>query len=230
MEVDTHPIPPVHIPLFEPQNPTHTQKSQADAGLHDCFSDIFFIVIDPLNDMIEPFNLSFVFDFDGLELLYFFVVRFDQLGYFDVILELQEGPANDVLWIHILEPLTVDHHIDVDIEAGEQVVAVPFEHIFGDFGLHLLINHEYGDSLLIEPSPPCSATHLNVLSAAHPPKLLSVELPHGSKHHSFCRHVQTHREGLGREQALKKAFLEEDFDHLLDEREEAAVVDPDPLL
>jgi hypothetical protein len=52
-----------------------------------------------------------------LELLNFFIVLFDQFGQFCVILELEERPTDDIFWIHILQPLTINHHICVDVEA-----------------------------------------------------------------------------------------------------------------
>lgn len=62
------------------------------------------------------------------------------------------------------------------------------------------------------------------LSNFHSPIISPVELARRREQHRPRRHVQAHGEGLGGEQDLDQAALEEQFHHLFEDGQDAGVV------
>jgi hypothetical protein len=62
------------------------------------------------------------------------------------------------------------------------------------------------------------------------PKVLAVKFPHRRKDDRLGRHVEPDRKRFCRKQSLDQAFLEENFNDLFEDRQQAAVVDPDAAL
>mmetsp|Transcript_22966 Transcript_22966/g.39356 ORF Transcript_22966/g.39356 Transcript_22966/m.39356 type:complete len:431 (-) Transcript_22966:115-1407(-) len=145
-------------------------------------------------------------------------------------LELVEGPADQVLGVHLFNPQQVEDHVEPQMKRRVQNVRFARGHVLGHLGLHLLVNHQDGDPKGVQPTPPCPPTHLNVLAAGQPPVAVPVELPELGEDHGPCRHVQPHGEGLSGEQHLHQPFLEQDLDHFFEDGQQARVVDANATL
>ena len=64
----------------------------------------------------------------------------------------------------------------------------------------------------------------------HPSVAFSIKLPRAGEHYRPCRHVQPKGKRLRGEERLDEALLEENLRRLLEDGEEARVVDPDASL
>ena len=109
----------------------------------------------------------------------------------------------------------------------DQCIGSTLEHVLGDCRLHLLVDHQNDDTARIQATTSSSTAHLNVLARVQPSKVLAVELAHARKDHGLGGHVEAHGEGLGRKERLDQALLEQDLDHLLEDRQQARVMDSD---
>lgn len=141
-----------------------------------------------------------------------------------------EAAADDVLGVGAFDAHGVDQHVVVEVEGRVERVCFSFEHAFGDFGFHLLVDHQDRDAFVVEATPACPAGHLDVLSAGQPAEVLSVELADRGEDDGACRHVESHGEGFSGEEDFEEAEGEEDFDDFFDDGEEASVVDADASL
>lgn len=219
MEVNTNSVSPIHVILFDSHNSAYAQIAQTYIWFHSDFPNFFFVVVNSLNDVIESFNLCFILNFDCFKFFNLFVVCFDHLGQFDVILELQKRSSDDIFRVHIFEPLTIDHHVHIDVETRQKIVTVTLKHILRYIRLHFFVNHENCDSFFIESSSACPSTHLNVLSATHPSELLPIEFTNWSENNCFSWHVQSHRKCFCWKKAFQQAFLEKNLNDLFHQRQ-----------
>ena len=112
------------------------------------------------------------------------------------------------------------------MEGRDESVRFSLQNTSPNRRLHLLVHHQDYDSPLVYSSPPCSPTHLYVLSTRQKAKILPVKLSYGSEDNCFGRHIQTHRKCFCCKESLYETFLEKYFYHLLYDWKQTTVVYP----
>mmetsp|Transcript_22013 Transcript_22013/g.70286 ORF Transcript_22013/g.70286 Transcript_22013/m.70286 type:complete len:419 (+) Transcript_22013:599-1855(+) len=147
-----------------------------------------------------------------------------------LLLEHEERVPDDELWVGILDAHKVQKHVVAEIEGRGERVGLAAHDFLGLGRLHLLVHHLDDNTALVQSTAAGAPTHLNVLAGSDPTEIEAVILSHGGKHHRFRRHVDAHGECLGGKEHLDEALAEQDLGDLLEDWQQAAVVDPDALL
>lgn len=146
------------------------------------------------------------------------------------VLELVEAAFEHVLGVETFDAHEVEDHVVPEVERRVESVGLSLDHVLRRRRLELLVRHHDDDSAVVESSPSRSPGHLDVLAGREVAEVLAVELAHGREDDGLGGHVQSDREGLGREEDLDEALLEEDLDDLLEDGEQASVMDSDAAL
>ena len=143
------------------------------------------------------------------------------------VLELVEAPLEHKLGADALDPEQVEDHIVTEVESRVEPVRLALDHVFGVLGLELLVDHHDDDTPVVETTPTGPTRHLDVLARRERPEFFAVKLADVVEDDRLGRHVEADRERLGRKEHLDQALLEENLDDLLENRQQAAVVDSD---
>ena len=83
---------------------------------------------------------------------------------------------------------------------------------------------------IVETSPSCTTSHLDVLARQQVTECSPVVLPDRVEADAACRHVHAHSKRLCREQHLDQTPPEQHFNHFFDDRQQTTVVHPDTTL
>jgi hypothetical protein len=114
------------------------------------------------------------------------------------------------------------------VERRIQSIGLTFHHSLRCRGFQLFVRHHDDDTPVIQPTTSSTSRHLNVLSSRQVAEIFAVEFSNRSEHDRFRGHVESDREGFGREQDFDESFLEQDLDHLFQDGQESSVMDSDP--
>ena len=230
IEVDGEPPPPLLVSLFHIDQSSYRQEGQEGLWLGDYpTGHVLTLLYLPL-EVVDLLDVILVVEDEVLGLLLDLQELLVHFGDLLVSLELVQTPPDDVLGVGILDPHRVEQHVVAQVEGTVEGVRLAFEHGLRDFGLHLLIDHQDGDPLVVDASSSGSPTHLDVLASLDPSEVLPVELPDGGEDDCLGGHVQPHGEGLGREEHLEPPLLEQQLDDFFDDRQQASVVHAYALL
>mmetsp|Transcript_28759 Transcript_28759/g.69961 ORF Transcript_28759/g.69961 Transcript_28759/m.69961 type:complete len:295 (-) Transcript_28759:1325-2209(-) len=228
LEVDHHTDAPVLLAVANAHQSTRLQKRQAvrwivDRLPHDVGQRRNLVTSTELgsNDL---FHFGAVVEVDFLHL---HVDRFQllaQRGRVGDALVLPEAALDQKFRVDFLHAQQVEQHVVANVERRRQAVGLARHHLLGDLRLNLLVDHQYDNTAIVEAAAAGATTHLNVLATAQVTEVAAVELAHTGEHHRFRRHVQSGRECLGGKQCFQQALLKQNFNHLFQQRQQAAVV------
>lgn len=144
------------------------------------------------------------------------------------ILELEKAAREHRFRRHAFHAHEVEYHIVAKMEGAVQPVGLALDHGLGRGRVELLVEHHNHNTAIIESTTACAPTHLDKLARGQVAELVAVPLLHGGEHDGAGGHVETDTKRLGRKEHLEQALLEQDLNDLLENRQQAAMMDADP--
>mmetsp|Transcript_12313 Transcript_12313/g.36816 ORF Transcript_12313/g.36816 Transcript_12313/m.36816 type:complete len:424 (-) Transcript_12313:585-1856(-) len=147
------------------------------------------------------------------------------LGELALALEREEGACHHLKGVRGLHGQELEHCVVAQLErTGERLGRTTHDTLEGE-GLNVPgVAHHDHVTLRVEAAAAGAAGHLRVLAGTGHAVRLPVPLAHGGEDHGAGGHINAHGKGLSGEEQANVALLEEELHHLLEQGQEARVV------
>mmetsp|Transcript_29368 Transcript_29368/g.69007 ORF Transcript_29368/g.69007 Transcript_29368/m.69007 type:complete len:257 (-) Transcript_29368:1576-2346(-) len=141
-----------------------------------------------------------------------------------------EGCAQEVFGFHVFHPHEIQEHVVGNAITGIQWIRITIQYTLTYGRFHLFVKHLNDQTPVILSSSTGTPRHLDVLARSDPSKVLAVEFSRVGKDHRLGGHVDADRKGLGRKERLDESLRKQNLHHLLEDRQQPAVVHSDAPL